>query len=286
MLLLLVKAISRLPLWFLYLVSDIFFFFVYHLFRYRRSVVRKNLTEAFPKKSQDEIVKIEKRFYHFFTDLIFETCKLCTISPTEIERRMIFPDILTINELLGSGKSVALYLGHFGNWEWVTSIGLWLHKDAVVAQIYHKLRNEAMNKTMINLRERMGNKCVDMYKTVRFIAEGMRSGQPHIIGFIADQSPKRREAKHFMPFLHHSVPVLTGTEKTIKHFGFEAFFVHMKRLKRGYYECRIERLHPEPQTLPDFELTRLYFQRLEKDITAYPELYLWTHNRFKYGYRT
>ena len=57
----------------------------------------------------------------------------------------------------------------------------------------------------------------------------------------------------------------------------------MKRVKRGYYKAELIRIHEEPASLPDFELTEIYFRMLEKMIQERPELYLWTHNRFKHA---
>lgn len=283
-LLFLVKILSYLPFRVLYVLSDVFFFPFYFVIRYRRKIVRKNLTESFPDKSIDEIVRIEKKFYHFFIDMTLESCKLMSITPEEIGRRMKFTNIEMANEMLAGGKSVSLFLGHYGNWEWVSSMSLWLYKDAVIAQIYHKLRNKSMDRIMRKLRERMGNNIgVEMYKTVRFMASTAADNKPCIIGFIADQSPKKREVKHFIQFLNHEVPVLTGTEKATKHYGYEALFLGIKRVKRGYYECELIPLHEHPESLPDFELTNLYFQRLEHEIRQQPELYLWTHNRFKHA---
>jgi KDO2-lipid IV(A) lauroyltransferase len=271
------------PFRMLYVLSDILFFPFYFVIRYRRKIVRKNLTESFPNKGIDEIRKIEKNFYHFFIDMTLESCKLMTIAPEELKQRVKFINIERVNEMLAEGKSVAAFLGHYGNWEWITSIGLWLHEDAVVAQIYHKLRNKSMDKIMKRLRERMGTICVEMHKTVRFMADETTDNRPAMIGFIADQSPKRREVKYFIPFLNHQTPVLTGTEKAIKHYGYNAIFISMRRVKRGYYECELTSLHDNPTSLPDFELTNLYFQRLEYEIQQHPEFYLWTHNRFKYA---
>lgn len=281
--LLLVKILSHIPFRILYVLSDLLFFPFYFIIRYRRRIVRKNLTESFPNKNIDEIIQIEKRFYHFFIDIVFESCKLISITPEEMKKRMRFTNIKMVNDMLMKGKSVSVFLGHYGNWEWISSIGLWLYKDAIAVQIYHKLRDTSMDKIMKRLRERMGNIGVDMYKTVRFIAEDTTDNKPYIIGFIADQSPKRREVKYFLQFLNHQVPVLTGTEKVTKHFGYNAVFLSMKRVKRGYYECEFISLHDDPESLPDFELTNLYFQRLEHEIQQHPEFYLWTHNRFKYA---
>ena len=40
-----VKLLSYIPFRVMYFISDILFYLVYYLFRYRRHVVRKNLTE-------------------------------------------------------------------------------------------------------------------------------------------------------------------------------------------------------------------------------------------------
>ncbi len=277
----LVKAVSHIPFRLLYAISDFLYYPVYYLLRYRRKVVRQNLTSSLPEKSAEEIVRIEKQFYHFLIDTILESTKLNSLSPEEMKRRMVFKGVDRINAMLAGGQSVSAYLGHFGNWEWISSTGLWLKGNA--AQIYHRLRDGAMDDVMQVLRERMGNRCVDMTHTARFMARAKERGEAWIIGFIADQSPRRREAKHFIDFLSHRVPVLTGTEKATKHFGYAACYLSVRRLKRGYYECEFIPLHDDPASLPDFELTHLYFRRLEEDIRRHPELYLWSHNRFKYA---
>ncbi len=278
----LVRLLALIPFRGLYILSDILFYPFYHIIRYRRKLVRRNLIEAFPTYDTCRIIEIEKKFYHFFIDMAFESCKLISMSPKEIEKRIKFGNIEMINEMLQNGRSLSIFLGHYGNWEWMSLTGLWLYKEAVIVQIYHKLRNKAMDKIMRRLRERQGNICVDMYKTIRFMAEAAKDDRAYMIGFIADQSPKKREVKHFLHFLNHEIPVLTGSEKATKHFGYEAVYINMKRVRRGRYECEFSLLHDNPQSLPDFELTSLYFKRLEQEIIENPEYYLWTHNRFKH----
>lgn len=279
------KLLSYIPFRVLYILSDGLFYPLYYVIRYRRKIVRKNLTEAFPEKDLPEIKQIEKKFYHSFIDMMLESCKLATLSPQEMKRRMRFTNIEAVNTMLQQGKSVSVYIGHYGNWEWVSSMPLWLEKGVPGIQIYHKLRNPNMERLMMHIRERMGGICVEMYKTARYITELATRHQVCIIGFIADQSPKKREVRHFLPFLHHKTPVLTGSEKITKHYGFEAFYLDVQRTRRGYYEASFIHLHDDPQALPDFELTALYFQKLEQTILRQPELYLWTHNRFKHAER-
>ena len=275
------RLFSYVPFCLLYIISDGLYFLVYYVFRYRRRIVRKNLTESFPEKSEDDIKKIEKNFYSFFTDNILESLKMFTISRKEMLRRVKFVNVEEVDDLMRNGKSISLFLGHYGNWEWMTSIPLHINKEVVAAQIYHKLSNKNMDRLMLYVRERMGAVCVEMRKTARYVNELATENKVCIIGFIADQAPRKKDARHFLHFLNHNTPVLTGTEKITKHYDFGAFFLDVKRVKRGYYEARFVKMHDNPKSLPDFELTAIYYQMLEKCIRTQPELYLWSHNRFR-----
>ena len=279
----LLKLISYIPFRALYVLSDGLYYILYYIIRYRRKIVRKNLTESFPTLKGKEILQVEKKFYRYFTDQVLESCKMATISPEEMKKHMKFTNIEAANAVFKEGKSIALYMGHYGNWEWISSIPLWVAEGVTSVQIYHKLRNDNTNRLILNMRERLGAISVEMRKTARYITEIMNTNQVSVIGFIADQSPKKKEVRYFLPFLHHRTPILVGTEKIVKHYGFEAWFLDMKRVKRGYYEAELIRMHEEPASLPDFELTEIYFRMLEKMIQERPELYLWTHNRFKHA---
>lgn len=269
----------------LYFLSDGLFYLLYYLIGYRRKIVRRNLTESFPQKDIKDIKQIEINFYHFFMDMMLECCKLSSISQEGIMKRVQFKNSEAVNSMLRQGKSVSVYIGHYGNWEWISSMPLWLEKNVTGIQIYHKLRNKNIERLMMHIRERMGGICVEMHKTARYVTELVSNNKVCLIGFIADQSPKKKESRHFLSFLNHKTPVLIGTEKIIKHYGFEAFYLDVKRIKRGYYEAEFVPLHDNPKLLPDFELTALYFQHLEQTILRQPELYLWTHNRFKHAER-
>ena len=111
----LLKLLSDIPFRVLYILSDGLFCLLYYLAGYRRKVVRQNLTESFPEKSLPEIRRIEKKFYSFFAAMILESCKLASVSPEEIRRRMKFTNVEAVNSMLKQGKSVSVYLGHYGN---------------------------------------------------------------------------------------------------------------------------------------------------------------------------
>lgn len=272
---------SLLPLWVHYLFSDVIFFIVYYLIRYRVKLVRKNLAESFPGKDQQEIRRIEKQFYHWFCDYFVETVKLLTISKEELKRRMVFKGIEQLDEMVERGQSCALYLGHYCNWEWVTSIPLWVTSQAKCGQIYHVLENKDFDSLFLKLRQRMGAECIPMAETLRRLALYRQQGKPVIIGYISDQVPFWNNIHHWLDFLNHDTPVLTGTERLIRSAGHAVFYVDMKRPKRGYYEGEFVLMTQDPKQTKNFELTDAYFRMLEESINRAPQYYLWTHNRWK-----
>lgn len=276
-----VRLLSYIPFGGLYILSDLLFYPVYYVVRYRRRIVRKNLTETFADKELKDIIRIEKNFYHFLIDMILEACKLMTISPKEMTSHLKFNNIEMVNDLLCQNRSVAVLIGHYGNWEWLSSVGLWNKSDCPIAQIYHRLSNERVNELMLQVRERWGCVCVEMHKTARYVASAEARKEAYGLALIADQSPRKRDAKYYVSFLNHNVPVLLGPEKLIHKYGLECLFLNVRRVKRGYYECELSPLHNDVPSLQEDELSNIYFQRLEEEIMEQPELYLWSHNRFR-----
>lgn len=275
------KAIASLPFCVMYVLSDILGFLLYHIVRYRRKVVRRNLTECFPYMPLKEIKKIERKFYLNFTDVILESVKMARMSAKTFSRRMKFTNIEAVNQRLRQGRSVSLFLGHYGNWEWISSMPLHLEKSAVPGQIYHKLSNPKVNKVVLDMRARMGAVNIEMNQTARFITRLIGEGKKCIIGFIADQSPRKKDAHYYLEFLNHETPILLGPEKITRHYDFDAWFVKSRRVGRGYYEVEFVPLSYNPKELPEHELSKLYYSHLEEMIKEQPQMYLWTHKRFR-----
>jgi len=272
--------LSLLPLRVHYVISDGLCFLLYRVIGYRRKVVRRNLTTAFPEKAEDEIRRIELDFYHFFCDYIAESVKLMTIRPDNLRRRMVFRGTEFINEVVESGQSCAVYLGHYCNWEWVTSLPLWVTPKAQCGQIYRPIENPEFDRLFLRLRQRLGAVCIPMQDTLRKILEYRREGQPVVIGYISDQKPHWVNIHHWVDFLHHDTPVFTGTERIAKKVGHAVFYLDVRRLRRGYYEAEFRLVTRTPQEMPDYALTDVYFSLLEQSIQRDPAFWLWSHNRW------
>ena len=272
--------LSLLPSRVHYFLSDILYVILYHLVKYRKEVVRKNLTSAFPEKSEEEICKIEKGFYHFLCDLFAESIQQITISEKHFKKRITFKNVDQLEQVINDGQSIALDLGHYCNWEWVTTLPLWLTSNTQCCQIYHPLQNKVFDQLFLHIRERFGSLCIPMAETLRRILEFQRANQPFIIGYISDQKPYWTNIHHWLDFLHHDTPVLTGAERIICKMNHAVFYSDIRRVRRGYYEVTFRPITREPKKMKEFELTNIYYQMLEKSIQEAPEYWLWSHNRW------
>ncbi|MDE6772890.1 MAG: lysophospholipid acyltransferase family protein [Muribaculaceae bacterium] len=272
---------GSLPLWMLYGVSDFVAFLAGRVFGYRRGVIRKNLSASFPEKSRKELLNIEKGFYRFLGDYFVETLKLGRMSEKQIRKRMSFIGQEDVNECLVNGQNVSLLLGHYGNWEWISSIPLHLPSGFHAGQIYHPLENVAADQVFLNLRGRFGAESIKMKDTLPTVMNWRREGKPFIIGYIADQVPFFDGMHYFADFLNQDTPAFTGHERISRMLHASVFYCDIQRPRRGEYVCRYIKMTDDAAGLPQFELTKKYYEMLEATIRRTPHLWLWSHNRWK-----
>ena len=277
------NLMAMLPLRVLYLLSDVVYLLVYYVARYRREVVRDNLVKSFPEKSLNEIVKIEKKFYAAFCDYMVETVKLMRMSPERIKKHMRFEGVEEVEQmLLGENKSGMVYIGHFFNWEFITSLPLhFKNPELGFGQIYHPLENKAMDKLFLDMRGQYGSESIAMKNTLRRILELSHKKKPFIIGSIADQVPTWESIKHWLTFFHRDTPVFTGTEKIARRIGCSVYYLSLRREKRGCYVATLQLICEDASKTEENEVTNSYFSLLEENIKAEPHLWLWTHKRWK-----
>ena len=278
----LVWLVGLLPLWVLYLFSDLLYFLLYDVARYRRKVVRQNLERSFPEKNLAELVRIERRFYRHFCDIFVETCRMWHMSAKEMRRRCVFLNNEVIQKYFDAGRSVIVVLGHYGNWELMASYTLWMPKEIDFYTLYKPLNNSVFDTLMYKIRSRFGAMPIPKNDILRKIVECRREGRLFFAAFIGDQTPSRRNLNFWMEFLHQDTPVLIGTEKIACKFDLPVVSLRMRRVRRGYYEVDIKDLSASPKDLPHGELTRMHTQMLERYIREEPELWLWSHRRWKH----
>lgn len=277
------RAIGSLPLTVLYRLTDLLALLAYGVVRYRRGVVDENLQTSFPDLQPRKRKRIARGFYRHLGAYFAETLRLGRISGREMRRRMRFEGLEQVNRAIDSGRNVVLYLGHYANWEWISSLPLHLHSGprAHLAQIYHPLENKAADRAFLKIRSHFGAISIPMRQTMRRMAEWRSRGETNVTGFIADQAPMLGDTHLWIPFLNHDTPVFTGPERIARMLDAEVYYLDISRPRRGYYIARAIPLATHPGQLPTFELTRRYYAQLEATIRRQPELWLWSHRRWK-----
>lgn len=273
-----IYLLSLLPFPLLYAVSDFMYVIVYHVLGYRKAVVDQNLRNSFPEKTDGEIKTITRAYYHYMCDLMLETFKTLTMSRREAIKRCKFNDTSLLDRLHAEKKDIIIVLGHYGNWEWAGS-SMTLETSYQLYVIYHPLSDKRFNRLIYHMRTRFGTRLIAMNNTFRDMVKNR--GTVSATAFIADQTPSPNNA-YWTTFMNQDTPIFEGTERIAKKLNYPVVFGNVKRIKRGYYEVFTEMLVENPQATADGEISELHTRRLEEEIRKQPEIWLWSHRRWKH----
>ena len=271
--------ISWMPFRILYLLSDILYYLLYHVAGYRKNVVRKNIKLSGLVKTKKEALAIERKFYRYLCDLFLEMIKVKGMSKNDMMRRFKLTNPSILKDFARMNKSVFVMAGHYGNFEWLLSLGH--HTPHTAHGIYAPLQNPYFDKYLKKVRSLHGSFLISRKKFREQFTNMQYRKELTVIGFAADQSPQDKKKNYFRNFFGHEVPVFTGAERLGKTFDVPILMAKVRRIKRGYYETTLNLLAENPRTLPDYAITDFFYEQLETLIKEDPSLYFWSHNRFK-----
>lgn len=274
------RLVTVLPLRVLYIFSYPLFFLLYRFPGYRRKVVRENLTNSFPDRDIKWIKGVEKRFYRHLADLFVESIKSFNISPEEIKERYRVVNPELPDRLFAEGRDIIAVAGHYNNWEWYSSIALQI-KHLPVA-IYKPLSNKRFDTLLLKMRSRYGALLTPMSMVFRELLTMRRKGIRSLTLFVADQTPPKADIRYRTNFLNQDTPVFLGVEKTAVKLDMVVLFMHVRKVKRGYYEVEFRELITNPSQTKEHEITEAHVRCLESIIEETPEFWIWSHRRWKY----
>ncbi len=272
--------ITLLPLRVLYLFSDFLFLILYYFPSYRRNIVEKNLRNSFPEKEDAELKIIARRFYRHLADLFIESLKVLHMNAKQISRRFRFRDMTLINRFYSEGRDVVAVCSHYNNWEWLSSMPLFSPFTAMT--VYKPLKNKYFDNLMLHLRSKFGVVPAPMESVLREIVRHRKEKKQTITAFIADQTPTPRDHSYWTQFLNQDTSFFLGTEKIAVMFNMPVIFVHIIKVKRGYYEVEVTLLAENPADEQPGSVTEKHVHKLEEVIKAQPEFWLWSHRRWKH----
>ena len=276
------RLFSRLPLWLLYIVADLLYVLNYHVIGYRKSIIRKNLSIAFPNYTERELSKIVKAFYRNLGDVVMESIKAISIKQEDLDRRVTFIGVEALRKRKEEGRNVVYLANHQCNWEWLVQAGPFKLPHPVYA-VYKSLHNKGYDRLMREARGRFGATMIPMEKTVRQIAATREDVVSYAL--VADQRPFIGTPQKWTNMFGRETAFHPGVEQIPKLAQAIVFFCRMKRLRRGYYEAELIEIASPPydEDKRSTVILQNYATQLEQMITDNPGDWLWSHDRWKYG---
>jgi len=277
----LLYALSCLPLWWHYAVSSwVFTGLLYRIIGYRKQIVRNNLANALPERSETERRTIERAFYRQFVDAWLETLKLLSAPRRFLAKRWQFSEesYALMQQLAASHRNYIVAMAHLGNWEWMSAGYDEARVKGDFFSLYEPLRSRVFDRLMLRLRTRFGVQLVPGREAVKKLVSLANTGAGFV--FIADQAGMAHKS-YWTTFLHQEAPVFPGIEKLARKFDMPVLYAWMHKPVRGHYQVHLELLTDTPTEQPDTTILEAYCGRLAQNIQQQPALWLWSHRRWK-----
>lgn len=273
-----IYLLSLLPLRALYVLADFIYLVLYYLVGYRKKVVMNNLAIAFPEKTVAARTKIAKQFYKNFVDTFIETIKLLSCSKDFLANHVSVENGDIIQTLYDNKQRVQVHLGHNFNWEYGNA-RIAATTPYTFLGVYMPISNKHFDRMFRHLRSRFG--------TVLLPATDMRKAmipyrhEQYLLGLVADQVPGGVEKAFWMNFFNRPAPFTRGPERGARAGDIAVVFCQIYKKKRGHYVVEFTLGTNNPGSLAEGELTKNYVHFLEAVIRRYPDMWLWSHRRWK-----
>ena len=281
---LLLGLLARLPWWVIHCLCRLSAFLLEHALHYRRRVIRENLANSFPEKSEAERRKIERDFYLQFAYNFLSTPKLLRLPSHEImERHFLIPDLTPLRQVFEEHPCAFAALGHLGNWELFSTGQLYFDQLGVTMdQVYRPLKSKLMDEFFARQRQAFGATLTPKAQVARRLVEHLNATEGKtLIAMITDQAPGMGHVHYFTLFLNQATAVLDGVERLARKYNLPVLYFDIERVSPVRFVGRFRLITYRPRDLPPLAITEQYTRLLEETIRRDPASWLWSHRRWK-----
>jgi Kdo2-lipid IVA lauroyltransferase/acyltransferase len=277
----LLRALTRIPLSFLYVIGDLIYFVAFHVMRWRRDRAEHDVLNAFPDKDPIERAAIVRRSYRNLADTLMESFWGFGASAEAIKKRVTIENAELVIDCIVAERSVVLLTAHYGNWEWL-SLAAGAHFGVIIDVVYQPQRVAAFDSFLREARGRFGSRFIPRKDFVFDLMS--RADKSRIYALIADQTPKGKDPKQWTRFLNQDTAFFTGAGKIAQFLDATVLYVSMRRVRLGYYSVRLSEIGAPPYgDGTDTLIVERYAQSLEQDIRRSPSDWLWLQKKWKYA---
>ncbi|MFQ5644837.1 MAG: lysophospholipid acyltransferase family protein, partial [Thiogranum sp.] len=202
-----------------------------------------------------------------------------TLTAEELARRVEIENPGAIHTLLEQYPTVVTVAAHHGNWEWL-QLACSSRLGVPLAALYKPLNHPGIDIPLLAARSRFGTQLIEARSALPELLKFAR--RPGVIALVADQGPRPDEEKHWACFLGRDTAFYPGPEKLARLLKAPLVFVHMERLRRGYYRIRFELLTEPPYRQDPGTIMDAYIRAVERQVLAAPQDWVWMYKRWKY----
>ncbi|MEE0871082.1 MAG: lysophospholipid acyltransferase family protein [Bacteroidaceae bacterium] len=274
-------VISITPRCFKYYILKPFLALLLILSHYRYKVIAENMAKSFPEKSRQEIRRLVRSYYIHLAEVAVDIISLVGASERRKDRAVNWVNAKEVTERL-NGKDWIAVGAHYGCWEYLP---LWSRKQMcnTFMSVYHPMSNVVFDCLFLRLRKYSENiTTVPMKSTITYYLRNRNKGKGIILGLLSDQSPNLRADTHWFRFLNQDTAFIDGAESIAMKFRIPILFAYTKRVAPGRYEVMLEEIYDGKEDVAQHEITQRYATRLEEMIKEQPELWMWSHKRWKH----
>ena len=273
-----VRLLAALPWWVMNPFADALAWLSWRVVRVEQKPLRANLTASFPTLTEAQLQQMMRDYYRGFAQVLVEVVRSVSLTPEELQRRVVLEGFEPVRAALASGSPVLLVAAHQCNWEWML-LALSLQLGYPLEAAYKPLVDGWAQREMLKARSRFGARLVPAQELLPHILRGGRTARA--IAMVADQEPRTSERRHWTRFMNRDTAFFMGAEEITRVTKFPAFFLGLRRTSRGHYTVSVTPLAQAGEKLPTGALTERYARLVEAQIHAAPTDWPWSHKRWK-----
>lgn len=254
---------------------------IFRLVGYRKKVILRNLERSFPEKSAKEIRQIMRAYYVTLAEVVVNTISLVGANPKRMGSALLCDEAAEHIER-NKGRDWICMAAHYGCWEYYP---LWCWRDDATdfVSVYHPMKSPVFEHFYRRIRKYASNNIlVTMADAVRYYVKHRGKERNLVLGLISDQSPILRADTEWVDFLNQPTAFIDGGVRLALRFGMPIYFVDMERVKVDSYKIKYIEIYDGQEQVDAMELVRRYAQQLEAMIRRRPELWMWSHNRWRH----
>ncbi|MBN4057119.1 lysophospholipid acyltransferase family protein [bacterium AH-315-J21] len=249
------------------------------LMKSRQRIAVDNLAQAFPELSTDEHERIAKRVFENIGRTFTELARFPLYTPEVIDEIVTLRGAEVFKPVTERGKGCLLITPHFGNWELIAA---WPQSNGLPTScLAGRQTNRFIDELLNQLRRSVGVNIIHTGSSARKVLSALRKGE--LVGIVPDQhSAIGHVVVNFFgrPIAAHRGPALfayrTDAAVVVGYLVRKEAGCHDGWVEEPIYVDRSRSEEEEVQ-----RITQLYFSRFEEAIRQYPDMWMWTHRRWK-----